>query len=113
MSVSGSAFTISYSFLAGTVTGPRLRNRRRRSGSEANFEIGRQQADFVSLRFHQHVGENRDRVLAFDDALEKLQFSQKVGLPDDKFHAVLTSESGFWGSRYPGLKGEIRRETKL
>ena len=42
----------------------------------------------------QHVRQDRNRVLALDDALEQLQFSQKVVLPDDKFHAVLTSKEG-------------------
>jgi hypothetical protein len=49
-------------------------------------EVGGQHPDFVALRFEQHVRENRDRVLAFDDALEKLQFSQKLILPDNEFH---------------------------
>ena len=53
---------------------------------ERDFEIGRQQANLVSLGFHQHVRKNRNRVLALDDALEKLQFSQKVSLPGNEFH---------------------------
>ena len=41
----------------------------------------------VALRLDQHVGEDRNRVLALDDALEELQFPQQIGLADDEFHA--------------------------
>ena len=51
-----------------------------------DLEVGRQHPHFIALRFEQHVRENRNRVLALDDALEKLQFSQKVILPDNEFH---------------------------
>jgi hypothetical protein len=60
------------------------------------LEIGGKHADFVAFGFDQHIGENRDRVLALDDALEKLQFSQKLVLPDDEFHmrAVTSKRRG-------------------
>ena len=35
----------------------------------------------------QQVREDRDGVLPLDDALEKLQFSQKFILPDNKLHS--------------------------
>ena len=46
----------------------------------------------VAVRFDQHVREDRDRVLALDDALEQLQFAQQIGLADDQFHVVVTSK---------------------
>ena len=45
-------------------------------GAEPHFEIRRQKAHLIALRFHQHVGQDRDRVFPLDDSLEKLQFSQ-------------------------------------
>src|SRR5262249_1143057 len=77
--------------------GARLRDRRRALASQSNFEIGRQKAHFLALGFHQHVGQDRNRVLSFDDSLKKLQFWQKVVLADDKFHgcADLEKSGGF------------------
>ena len=40
------------------------------------FEVGREKLDVLSVRIEQHIGENRNRVLALDDSLKKLQFSQ-------------------------------------
>jgi hypothetical protein len=40
----------------------------------------------VPLAFEQHVGEDRNRVLALDDPLEELQFAQQIRLSDDQFH---------------------------
>src|SRR5207253_1033608 len=73
-----------------------LRNRRVAAAAQRDLEIGRQHADLVALRFDQHVRENRDRVLALDAALEKLQFSQKLVLTDDEFHmrAVTSKRRG-------------------
>ena len=90
-SVSGSALTISYSFFAGSVSDPllvtdalhRLRSPTSRSVASS--------FDLIALGFEQHVREDRDRVLAFDDALEQLQFAQQIGLTDDQFHVVVTS----------------------
>ena len=63
----------------------------------------------VALGFHQHVRENRDRVLSLDDALKKLQFSQKVVLADDEFHGCADLEKGGGsGARDPLRRGEIR-----
>ena len=96
-----------------------LRRQRQRSGlwrpspahllRSADFEIGGKKAHLVALRFHQHVGQNRNRVLAFDDSLKKLQFSQKVVLADDKFHGCADLEKGGGsGARDPLRRGEIR-----
>ena len=54
---------------------------------QADFQVRREEADFVALRFHQDVGEDGNRVLALDDSLEKLQFSQKVALADEELHS--------------------------
>ncbi len=67
-------------------------DRRRALAAQSDLEIGREKAHFVAFRLHQHVRENRDRVLAFDDSLKKLQFSQKVVLADDKFHGCADLE---------------------
>ncbi len=56
-----------------------------------DFQIRREQLDFAIARLDQHVGENRDGVLALDDALEELQFTQQIRLADDQFHVVMTS----------------------
>jgi hypothetical protein len=40
----------------------------------------------IAIGLDQHVGENRDRVLAFNDALEQLQFAQQISLAYDQFH---------------------------
>jgi hypothetical protein len=60
-----------------------LGHRRSALAAQTNFEISREKLDLLPLRLDQHVGENGNRVLALDDSLEKLQFSQKVVLPDD------------------------------
>ena len=82
---------ISYSFFAGSVSDPPfatdaahlLRNPTSRSVASS----------FTSLPvgLDEHVREDRNRVLALDDALEELQFSQQVCLPDDKLHVLVTS----------------------
>ena len=41
---------------------------------------------FVAIGLDQHVSQNRNRVLALDNALEELKFSQEVVLADDEFH---------------------------
>ena len=51
-------------------------DRRVATAAQRDFEIRRQHANLVALGFHQHVRQNRNRVFPFDDALEKLQFSQ-------------------------------------
>ena len=40
----------------------------------------------VAVAFDQHVREDRNRVLPFDDALEQLQFAQQISLAYDQFH---------------------------
>ena len=83
---------ISYSFFAGSVSEPALGDRRRALAAQSHFEIRREQLHFVAGGLDQDVRENRDRVLSFDDALEELQFSQQVSLPDDKLHVLVTSK---------------------
>ena len=84
--------------MAGSVSDSGLGDRRRALAAQADFEIGREKAHLVALRVHQHVREDRNRVLAFDDSLKKLQFSQKVVLADDKFHGCADLEKAA-GSR--------------
>ena len=90
-SVSGSALTISYSFFAGSVSEPPLVTDAVHRLRSPDLEIGGEKLHLIALRFEQHVREDRDRVLAFDDALEQLQFAQQIGLTDDQFHVVVTS----------------------
>ena len=47
------------------------------------FEIGREHPNLIAFGFKQHIRKDRNRVLALDDALEKLQFSQKLSLADN------------------------------
>ena len=70
---------------------PALGHRRVTPAAQAHLQIGRQELDFAIPRLDQHVGENRDGVLALDDALEELQFAQQIRLPNDQFHVVMTS----------------------
>ena len=74
------------------------------------LEVGSKKAEVLAFRFHQHVRENRDRVLALYDALEKLQFSQKVVLADDEFHrcADLEKGRGFGRPRSPKERRDSR-----
>ena len=65
---------------------PALRHRRLTPAAQRDFEIGREHPDLITLRFDQHVRQDRNRVLALDDALEELQFAQKLILPNDEFH---------------------------
>jgi hypothetical protein len=58
------------------------------SAPQCDLEVGSEHADLVALGLDEHVGKNRNRVLALHDALEKLQFSQKLILPDNKFHRL-------------------------
>ena len=93
-SVSGSALTISYSFFAGSVSDPPLATDAVTAAAQRDFEVGREHPHLVALGFDQHVRENRNRVLPLDDALEKLQFSQKLILPDNEFHRRVVTSSG-------------------
>ena len=87
-----------------------LRDRRRALAAQPDLEIGGEKLHLLAVRLHQHVGQNRDRVLAFDDPLKKLQFSQKVVLSDDKFHGCADLEKGVACPRSP--EGEERFENK-
>ena len=98
ISVSGSAFTISNSFFAGQRQRSLMRHRRLAFAPQAHLEVRRKQPHFAAIGLHQHVGQDRNRVLALDDALKELQFSKEVVLADDEFHVLMTSV-GDGGSR--------------
>ena len=68
-----------------------LRDRRGTPTAQSNLEVGGEELHLVAVRLEQHIREDRNRVLAFDDALEQLQFAQQIGLTDDQFHVVMTS----------------------
>ena len=53
-----------------------LGDRRSALAPEADLEIRREKLHLVPGRLEQHVRENRNRVLALDDALEELQLAQ-------------------------------------
>jgi hypothetical protein len=91
-SASGNAFTISNSFFAGSVSDPPFATDASQRLRQADLEIRREQTHLVAVGLDQHVGENRNRVLAFDDALEELKFAQEVVLADDEFHVAMTSD---------------------
>src|SRR5206468_11764237 len=78
------------------------------SAPQTHLEIRREQSYFAALGFDQHVGQNRNRVLAFDDALKKLEFAQEVVLADDEFHVAMTS-NGFGGCPGGGSSDQNRR----
>src|SRR5205814_9874205 len=54
----------------------RLRDRCSAFTAQPDFEIGREKADLAVTGVHQDVGEDGNRVLALDNSLKKLQFSQ-------------------------------------
>ena len=91
-SVSGSALTISNSFFAGSVSEPLLATVGLAATPQPHLEIGGREPHLVALGVDQDIGENRNRVLALDDALKKLQFAQQISLPDDEFHASAVLE---------------------
>ena len=53
-----------------------LGNRRVALAAQADLEIGGKKTHRIAFRLHQHIGQDRDRVFSFHDALKKLQFSQ-------------------------------------
>ena len=63
-----------------------LRDRRRARAPQPNLEIRGQKLDVVAVSIDQHVCKDGNRVLAFDDALEQLQFAQQIGLAYDELH---------------------------
>ena len=73
---------------------------------KTHFKVGSQKADVVALGFHQHIGQDGNRVLSLDNALKELQFPQEVILPDDKFHGCADLEMGGALARNP--QGEER-----
>ncbi len=52
-----------------------FRDRRRAPAAQADLQVRREQLDLFTIGVDEHVGQNRDRVLAFDNALEQLQFA--------------------------------------
>ena len=101
MSVSGSSLTISNSFFAGSVSAPAFAIDALHSLRRPTSRSVAGQAHGVALRLEQHVGQDRNRVLALDDALEQLQFFEQIGLSDDKFHDVLPPGVGRVTQRIP------------
>ena len=102
---------ISYSFFAGSVSDPLLPTDGFAVAAQRNFEVGREHPHFVALGFDQDVRQDRDGVLPFHDALEKLQFSQKLSLANNEFHRLVVTSSG----RRPAVNGsslERRRRDK-
>ena len=95
-SVSGRALMISKSFLAGRVSEPGFVDLGLALALEPDLEIGGRQTHLVAFCVDQDVGEDGNRVLALDDALEELQFPQQIRLANGEFHAcaVLASLSG-------------------
>jgi hypothetical protein len=62
--------------------------------AKRNLEVGGEHPHFIARCFDQDVGQDRDGVLPFHDALEKLQFSQKLILPDNEFHKLVVTSGG-------------------
>jgi hypothetical protein len=82
--------------------GAALADRRRTAAAQPDLEIGRQKLHLVAVGLDEHVREDGNRVLAFDDPLEQLQFSQQIGLADDQFHTgVDLARMRAGGARYP------------
>ena len=78
-----------------------------------NLEVGREKTNAVAGGFDQDVRQNGNRVLSLDDSLEKLQFSQKVVLSDDKFHSGADLEVGGGIARDPLRKEERFEKIEL
>ena len=76
--------------------------------AQPHLQVSGKKAHLVALRFHQHVGKDRNRVLALHDPLEKLQFSQKVVLSDDKFHGCADLERRSLRAPVPLRRGKNR-----
>ena len=85
---------------------PALCHSRLATASQCDLEVGREHANLITLRFNQHVGEDGNGVLPLDDALEKLEFSQKLILPDNKFHSFVMTSSRAVQPRYRSRRGE-------
>jgi hypothetical protein len=60
-----------------------LCNGRLAFASQRNLKVGCKHPNFIAFGLEQHVREDRNRILALDNALEKLQFSQKLCLADN------------------------------
>ncbi len=89
-----------------------LGDRRLAPAPKADLEIRREQLHLVARRLDQDVGKNRNRVLALDDALKQLQFAQQIGLADDEFHVVVTSQDSAGVGALISLTVERKSENK-
>ena len=87
-----------------------LRDGCRASTPQSHFQVGREKPDLITFGSHQDIRENRNRVFPLDDALEKLQFSQKVVLTDDKFHGCADLERAGLGPAIPWGKERFENE---
>jgi hypothetical protein len=63
------------------------------SASQRDLEISCQHPDLVALCFDKDIREDGNGIFPLDDALEKLEFSQKLILPDNKFHSFVMTSS--------------------
>ena len=71
----------------------RLLDLGRAAALEPDLEVGRRQAHLRPFGVDQDVGEDGNRVLALDDALEELQFPQQIRLANGEFHACAAPKS--------------------
>jgi hypothetical protein len=76
------------------------------AASQRDLEIGREHPNLITARFDEHIRKNGNRVLPLDNALEKLQFSQKIILANDKFHRRIVTSRRSGGPRFRILYGE-------
>ena len=84
--------------LGGQRQRPGLLDLGRAPALQPDFEVGCRQADLRALGVDQDVGEDGNRVLALDDALEELQFPQQIRLANGEFHACAALESRTGGT---------------
>ncbi len=86
--------TILTEFLRGKSQRSALRQLCLTPTAQRNLEIGREHSHLVAFGFDEHVCEDGNRVFALYNALEKLQFSQKLILPDNEFHRLVGDLGG-------------------
>ena len=97
--------------LCGQRQRPALGNRGLAPTSQSDFEIRCRKPYLAAPGIDQHVCEDGDRVLSLHDALEELQFTQQIGLADDKFHAGCALERD--GDRQSVSRDETPRPNKI
>jgi hypothetical protein len=77
---------------------------------QRHLEVRGEHPHFIPFGLDQHIGQDRNRVLPLHDPLEKLQFSQKLILPNDEFHGrVVTSKAEWWSAFTDPLLEEEKR----